>query len=241
MLDAIGTMFVGLSMAVILTAVLTTMPLRLSARLVLAGAAGAWAGVAAAAAGSGSLTQPMTLPALFAAPLILTGLIAVTVPAARRAVSAIPLRVLEGLNIFRLGGVLFVLLALAGRLSGPFPYIAGPGDILTGALAVPIVWSRVKKRPVHDRWVFAWNAFGMLDLVVAVALGVISMSGSPLQLIHAGVGTAALRTLPWALVPTVLVPFFLISHSIIFVRLRGRRTKSVGHGPDTIGSLSHAQ
>jgi hypothetical protein len=240
MLDAIGTMFIGLSMAVILTAVLTTMPLRLSTRLVLAGAAGAWTGVAAATAGSGSLTQPMALPALFTAPLIVTGVIAAAVPAARRVIGAIPLRVLEGINIVRLGGVLFVLLAVVGRLSGPFPYIAGPGDMLTGALAVPIVWSRIKKRPVPDRWVFAWNAFGMLDLVVAVALGVISWNGSPLQLIHAGVGTAALQTLPWALVPTVLVPFFLVSHSIILVRLRGRRTKSVGRGPDAIASLSHA-
>jgi hypothetical protein len=240
MLDVIGTIFVGLSTAVILTAVLTTMALRLSARLVVAGAAGAWVGVASVIAGSGSLSQPTTLPALFAAPLISAGLIAIAVPAARRAVGAIPLRVLEGLNIVRLGGVLFVLLALAGRLSGPFPYIAGPGDFLTGALAIPILWSRVKKRQVRDRWVFAWNAFGMLDLVVAVMLGVISKDGSPLQLVHAGVGMAALQTLPWALVPTVLVPFFLVAHSIIFVRLRARRTKSVGHGPDAVGTLSHA-
>jgi hypothetical protein len=43
------------------------------------------------------------------------------IPAARRALNAIPLPLLVGLNVIRLGGVLFVLLALAGRLSGRFP------------------------------------------------------------------------------------------------------------------------
>jgi len=240
MLDALGTMLVGLSMAVILTAVLTTMPLRLSARLVVAGAAGTWVGVAAAVAGSGSLAQPGTVLALFAAPLIATGLILLAVPAARRAVGGIPLRVLEGLNIVRLGGVLFILLAFAGRLSGPFPYVAGLGDVVTGALAVQLLWSAANKRSVRDRWVFAWNTFGMLDLMVAVALGFISRDGSPLQLIHGGAGSAAIMTLPWALVPTVLVPFFLIAHSIIFVRLRARRARNIGRPSAAIGGLSHA-
>jgi hypothetical protein len=240
MLDALGTILVGLSMAVILTAVLTTMPLRLSARLVVAGSAGAWVGTAAAIAGSGSLAQPATVLMLFAAPLIATGLILLAVPAARRAVGGIPLKLLEGLNIVRLGGVFFVLLAFAGRLSGPFPYVAGLGDFVTGALAVPLLWSAANKRQVRDRWVFAWNTFGMLDLIIAVALGFISRDGSPLQLIHGGAGTAAMLTLPWALVPAVLVPFFLIAHSIIFVRLRARRSRNVGRRSATIGGLSHA-
>src|ERR1700746_4014732 len=72
----------------------------------------------------------------------------------------------------------------------------------------------------------------MLDLIVAVTLGLISRNGSPLQLIHAGVGTAAIQTLPWAFVPTVLVPFFLFAHGIIFAR----RT----HGPPTRATCSEA-
>lgn len=240
MLDTLGTMLLGMAMAVILTAVLTTMPLRLLARLVLAGAAGAWVGVVAAVAGSGSLSQPGTVMVLFATPLISTGLILIAVPAIRRATSAIPLRVLEGLNILRLIGVIFVFLAFAGRLSGPFPYSAGLGDFITGALAIPLVWAAAKKRPVGDRWVFAWNTFGTLDLVVALILAFVSGHGVPLQLIHTSVGAAAMRSLPWAFVPTVLVPFFLIAHSIIFVRLRDRRARQLGHRPDTIGGLRHA-
>lgn len=240
MLDTLGTVLIGASMAVILTALLTTMPLRLSARLILAGAAGAWVGVAAAIAGSGSLTRPAIVLALFATPLIASGLILRALPAARRAVDGIPLKVLEGLNIVRLGGVLFLFLAFAGRLSGPFPYVAGLGDVVTGALAVPLLWAAANKRPASDRWVFAWNIFGTLDLILAVTLGFISRDGSPLQLIHGGAGTAAILALPWAFIPTVLVPFFLIAHSLIFVRLRTRRTRTVGRRSDAIGGLSHA-
>src|SRR5215471_56624 len=47
-----------------------------------------------------------------------------------------------------------------------------------------------------------------------------SRNGSSLQLIHAGVGTAAMTTLPWSLAPSVLVPFFLIAHAIVFAQLR---------------------
>jgi hypothetical protein len=44
-----------------------------------------------------------------------------------------------------------------------------------------------------------------------------------LQLIHAGVGSEAMQQLPFCLVPTVLVPFYLITHGIIFAQLTGHR------------------
>jgi len=65
------------------------------------------------------------------------------------------------------------------------------------------------KTQLAARAIVAWNTFRMLDLVVAVTLGLISRNGSPVQLIHAGVGTAARQTLPWAFVSTALAPFFL--------------------------------
>jgi hypothetical protein len=89
----------------------------------------------------------------------------------------------------------------------------------------------------RDRLIVAWNAFGMLDLIVAVALGLISRDGSPLQLIHAGVGTAAMQALPWAFIPTALVPFFLIDHAIIFARMRARSLDKSGRQPVSIGMV----
>ncbi len=240
MLDVIGTVLVGVAMAAILTSIVTTMPLRLSDRLAMAVVAGAWVGLAGAITGAGALSNPTTVLSMFATPLIITVALVLAFPAARRVLNAIPLPLLVGLNVVRLGGVLFVLLAMAGRLSGPFPYIAGWGDFITGALAIPAAWLATRETSLRDRLVVAWNAFGMLDLIVAVSLGLMSRNGSPLQLIHAGVGTAAMQTLPWAFIPTVLVPFFLIAHGIIFARMRGRNADRAGRRRVSIGNLGHA-
>jgi hypothetical protein len=50
-----------------------------------------------------------------------------------------------------------------------------------------------------------WNVFGALDLVVAIALGVMSAPGTPLQVFIDGPGTLAMGQLPWVMVPVVLV------------------------------------
>src|SRR5215510_5292001 len=151
MLDVYGTILVGVASAVILTAIVTSIPLRLSGRLVVAGAAGAWIGFAGAVAGAGALSNPLTVLAMFGTPLATTAALVFAIPAARRVFSAVPLPLLVGLNVIRVGGVLFVLLAFAGRLSGPFPYSAGWGDFVTGAFAIPIAWLAASETRVRDR------------------------------------------------------------------------------------------
>jgi hypothetical protein len=235
MLDAMGTTLAATAIAVVLTGVVTTMPIQLPGRLALAAGVGAWVGLAAAVAGAGDLADPRTILALFAFPLATTAALALAYPAARKALRAIPMPLLIGLNLIRVGGVLFVLLAFAGRLAGPFPYSAGLGDFLTGALAIPVAWLATKGSPNH--FIAAWNAFGALDLIVAVVLGITSRNGSPIQLIHAGVGTAAMTALPWALVPTVLVPFFLIAHSIVFAQLRVQMVRETAARSISTGRL----
>ena len=48
-------------------------------------------------------------------------------PRFRRALLALPLPALVGLNVARLGGVFFLILAADGRLSAPFAPVAGWG------------------------------------------------------------------------------------------------------------------
>ena len=66
--------------------------------------------------------------------------------------------------------------------------------------------------------VAAWNLFGAADLVLAIAFGVMSAEGSPLQL-FSGPGSEAMQHAPWSFVPTVLVSIWLILHAIIAVQL----------------------
>jgi hypothetical protein len=232
MLDFIGTIGITAATIVTLIAVLSALPVQPRARLGVAVLLGAWIGVAVALGANGSLAfngaSPIPLVGvLFAVPLTAAALLALFVPAARAALLALPLPMLVGLNVWRVLGGLFVLLAVDGRLGGPFPQFAGWGDVITGALALPVAWLVVRVPASARNVALAWNAFGALDLVVAVSLGVVSANGGPLQLIHAGPGSAAMQALPWSVVPTVLVPAFLVLHAIIYVQLR-RAGRSVG-------------
>jgi hypothetical protein len=199
----------------------------LARRLGLAAIGGAWVGLASGLGAAGQLAfapNPLPLVAvLFAVPLLAVGILALTSRGVRTALLAISTPLLIGLNSARVLGVLFLLLAATGRLSGPFPFFAGLGDIVTGALAIPLALNIARSGRMPTAAVRSWNIFGTLDLLVAVSLGITSAAGSPLQLIHAGVGSEAMQYLPYCLVPTVLVPFYLITHAIVAAKLAAAR------------------
>jgi hypothetical protein len=156
---------------------------------------------------------------LFVAAPLLAAAIAASQPAARRVMLSLPMTLMVGLNIGRVFAVLFLLLAAEGRLSGPFPYSAAWGDIITGAVALPLLWL-VQDNGRHTMAIHLWNAFGMADLVAAIGLGVASAANSPLQVFRDGAGSEAMQHLPWSFVPSVLVPMWMVLHAIIWARLR---------------------
>lgn len=234
MLDFLGTVVIVTVMVVILNAFISAAQITRVARLWLAVGVGLWVGFATASSAAGMLVQPRALPlpgVFIVAPILIALIAAARYPTARTALLRVPMPLLVGLNVSRVFGAFFLVLASVGRLSGPFPDSAGWGDIITGLLAVPAVWLALRASSGGDRLLMLWNAFGALDLIAAVTLGIISANNSPIQLIHVGVGPAALFGLPWSLVPTVLVPFYLIAHGIIAVQLRQRAGRS--RGPST--------
>lgn len=218
MLDLIGSIALGSLIAAALVGLLTAASLRASTKIGIAAFAGAWLGLAAAATAAGWLSRAIALLLFFVVPLLAVGVLSFAVPAFRRVLSELSPAVIIRINAIRVLGAFFLFLALADRLSGPFPYSAGIGDFITGILAFPVAAIAAREGVSHWR-VVAWNAFGMLDLIAAVALGITSRNGSPIQLIHAGAGSAAIDTLPWSLVPLVLVPVYLIGHVIVFAHV----------------------
>jgi hypothetical protein len=222
---------VAIAISVNLTAIATIVPMSLTGRLLLAAMAGAWIAVAAALGAAGRLADAATatvpmIGILFAAPLLLMALCTLGSARLRSVLLGIPMPLLIGLNVMRVFGILFILLASTGRLGGPFPQSAGWGDVITGLLAIPVAYLAVERSVRRDGIIRAWNLFGMLDLVAAIFLGVVSSNGSPLQLIEAGAGSEAVQYLPYSLIPTVLVPFYLVTHAIIFAQLAERRQTS---------------
>lgn len=228
MLDLVGAIVGMMAVGINLVAITSVLPGPLARRLIVAAIAGGWVGLASGLGAAGRLAfspeHPVPLiGVLFATPLLIVGVLALRYPRVRSSLMAIPMQLLIAVNALRVLGVLFLLLAAQGRLSGPFPYSAGIGDIITGVLAIPLALRVARSQEPPVRAISRWNIFGMLDLFVAVGLGITTAAGSPLQLLHTGVGSEAMQYLPSCLVPTVLVPFYLITHAIIAAQLRAPR------------------
>ena len=222
MLDFLGFIVTAALMVLAVNAVITLMDLSPRAKLTLATLAGLWIGLAAAAGAAGMLaiSRPFPVIGLFVAAPLAAAAIAAAWPDARRAMLTIPMPLMIGLNVGRAFAVLFLLLWAQGRLAGPFPLFAGLGDIITAAFALPVAQLARDAATKHRTAIAAWDLFGTADLLLAIFLGVASAEGSPLQIFSSPPGSAAMQVLPWSFVPSVLVPFWLILHAIIWVQLR---------------------
>jgi hypothetical protein len=224
MLDFIGMIVTAALMVLVVNALTTFMDVSRGAKVALAAVIGVWIGLAAAAAEAGwlAISRPVPVVGLFVLVPLLAAALATAWPAACNAMLSIPMPVMVALNIVRVFAVLFLMLAAEGRLTGPFPYSAAWGDIITGVAAVPVLWLLKDGGARHAPAIAAWNLFGAADLVLAIGFGVTSSEGSPLQLFP-GPGSEAMQHAPWSFVPTVLVPIWLILHAIIAVQLRRAR------------------
>lgn len=235
-LEILRTLTLGATAGAVFAALVSSLPIRLGSRLALGAAIGAWIGVVLTLAASGALKYAFTVPVLFSLPLLAAG-IAASFAEVRAAMMAIPAQLIVALNTWRVLGIFMVLAGIAGTMSGPFPYVAGIGDIITGIFALPV--ARIAAKNPRDLRVLEWNIFGALDLIVAVFLGITTADGGQLQLFHAGVGSSAMTTLPWALIPLVLVPTYLIGHALVFAHVRaasaaGKHGLSKRHAPRAV-------
>jgi hypothetical protein len=116
-------------------------------------------------------------------------------------------RVLTSWQTVRLLGVVFVILEAMQRLPARFALSAGYGDIFIGATA----WFAATRlaKPANRALFILWQTLGIVDLVAAVALGVTA------QFVHSpGPSMYLMTVLPLSLIPTFLVPLFMMLHVI---------------------------
>jgi hypothetical protein len=223
MLDLIGTTTMIAVIAVNLNATVTVLQLSSGQRLATVTAAGLWIGLAIALAGTGIYAVgPTPVPVIgviAALPVLAAALAALLSAKMRAALLALPVTLLVGLNVMRIEGLFFLLLSAQGRLSGPFPESAGWGDIMVGLTAIPLTLALARNPRGHRGWLLIWNLVGTLDLVSALTLGILSAPGAPFQQFGGTIGSTAVWTLPWSDIPALLVPFYLVTHGIIFAKL----------------------
>jgi hypothetical protein len=98
---------------------------------------------------------------------------------------SISMTFLVGSHLWRFVGAGFVIGWLAGRLPAGFAVPAGFGDIIA-ALGALFLIPPIRKGTASKGLLYAWNIFGLIDLVGAIVLGIL-YSESTFGLLRSGV------------------------------------------------------
>ena len=155
-------------------------------------------------------------------------------PGVRRLVAAIPLSTLLWVHAPRVLGVTFLVLAAEHRLPWVFALPAGIGDILIGLAAPAAARSWKAAGPSARRVVAVFSAAGLLDFVGAIGTGFLS-APSPLQVLHPHPSTFLMSVLPMVLVPTFLVPLYVLLHVAALGRLAFGASRRLQGSPEQHG------
>jgi hypothetical protein len=137
----------------------------------------------------------------------------------RRLIEAIPQRWLVSVQIYRVEGLIFLVLYAAGYLPGVFAWPAGIGDMLVGLLA-PVVGAAYAHGSRNGAgWLRAWNLLGIADLIVAVTTGFLT-SPSRLQMFAFDAPNQLISAFPLVMIPVFLVPLSILLHLASLNKLR---------------------
>ena len=130
----------------------------------------------------------------------------------RKLVLGLDLRFLTAIQAWRMGGRSFLALYTYGILPGYFAWPAGLGDMAVGLSAPWIILALTRRPAFAARNTFlAWNIFGILDLVIAIAMGGFGPRFFSDHVLGAD-ATAPMSYMPLVLVPAFFVPLFIILH-----------------------------
>ena len=127
---------------------------------------------------------------------------------------------LISMHIFRVLGVFFFLLLYYKLLETEFALSAGLGDIITAIFAIPVARAVARKKPWSRKAVYAWNIFGILDIVSLMTIALynaVKTSGS-------GQNSGEMTMFPFVWFPAFAPATILFLHFAIFRKLRWSRS-----------------
>jgi len=131
---------------------------------------------------------------------------------------AVRIETLIKIHIFRLIGGWFIFMGYHNLLPFGFALRAGVGDILTGILALLISFAVYKKKILHTKWVYAWNIFGLVDIlavIISAAVITSNVNTNPATTMD----VLELTTFPFALIPAFAPAIIIFLHIITFQKL----------------------
>ena len=140
-------------------------------------------------------------------------------PIITRVLDATPLSWLVGVQVYRVVGVIFLILLGAGRLPREFALPAGTGDVIVGLVALPVAWAARSGSRRALMAAYAWNGLGILDFIVAIATGFLSSPGR-IQLLALDHPNLIASAYPLVMIPVFLVPLSSILHGLCLWKIR---------------------
>ena len=165
---------------------------------------------------SGTLREhDILVPVMILLPVAVFALSIYRSPAIRATVLSLDTGVLVILHSWRVVGLGFLLLYAHDVLPGLFAWLAGAGDALAAVGGTLLGIRLLRGDTVSGRTLKAWNSFGLLDFVIAVIVGTALRSAG----LGGEINTDAMAALPLSLIPTLIVPAYVITHLIIYLQL----------------------
>jgi hypothetical protein len=135
----------------------------------------------------------------------------------KKLLRSITLESLITLHIFRLIGAFFILLYFYQLLPGSLAFSSGIGDIITALFAYPVAKWVSKGSSWSIKALYAWNIFGMLDIVNDVIIAVIIAKHSMLT---GDRGDLEMTIFPFVWFPAFAPATILFLHTVVFRKLR---------------------
>jgi hypothetical protein len=201
-----------------------------------------WLGYAGAFSWFGLLGDPNMRPpgtALLVGPVFAALVLIVVLPAGRRLAATLPLTLLIGFQLFRVGPELTIVELHHQGLAPELLTLPGGNVELLVALSAPIVAWIVTRGAIGRRIAFGWNVLGLLSLLNVAVRAVLSAPG-PLNLIHADVPNLAFSSFPFGLIPGFMAPLAFVTHALTF-RALGLASLSSNNSADRPAALVAAK
>lgn len=143
----------------------------------------------------------------------------------RRLIAAVPQGWLLAAQTPRVLGVVFLVLLAQHKLPAHFAGPAGYGDVFIGLAAPLLAYMYAVRAPGSRGLATAFNIAGIGDLLIAVGTGFLS-APSPFRLLFSNPSTELMTVLPMVLIPTFLVPIWVLLHFISLRKLMEERSRA---------------
>jgi uncharacterized membrane protein len=121
------------------------------------------------------------------------------------------------IHIFRLVGVFFMILYFYKIFPAGLAFSDSIGDIATALLSIPLAKAVSQKKSWSIKAVYAWNIFGILDIVSAITFAIV---GTITAAKTGGHGPQEMTIFPFVFFPAFAPATILFLHFGIFKKLR---------------------